>query len=304
MKHSVPLLFAFAVFGLLVAFSAAAAEGARHGLAVCAATLAPSLFPFFVLSNLLSELGLPALFAGTVGRPLQKLFRISGGGVQAFILGLTGGYPLGAAVVGDLRRKKLVSRAEAERLLAFCNNSGPAFILGAAGGVFHSPAAGLLLYFTHVLGAVCAGLLMRTGAPADAEAPPVTAAPVPFGTAFPAAASRALSSTLAVCGYVVFFSALLGMLPLPDGMPSPIRALLTGVVELGSGIAALAGTAPTPEALACAAFLLGFGGLSVHAQTLSAVEGTDIKCVRHLVGRTLCGLISAGLAFGLSRWFL
>ncbi len=304
MKPSIPLLLTFALFGLLAAFSAEAAEGARHGLAVCAATLAPSLFPFFVLSNLLSELGLPALLAGTAGRPLQKLFRISGGGVQALVLGLTGGYPLGASVVGDLRRNNLVSRAEAERLLAFCNNSGPAFILGAAGGVFQSPRAGVLLYISHVLGAVCVGLLMRGDHSADDVSPAAPAAPVPFGTAFPAAAARALSSTLAVCGYVVLFSALLGMISFPERTPPLIRALFTGILELGSGIAALSGTAPTPQALACAAFLLGFGGVSVHAQTLGAVEGTDIKCVRHLLGRTLCGFISAGFAFGLSRLFL
>ena len=69
-------------------------------------------------------------------------------------------------------------------------------------------------------------------------------------------------------------------------------------MELGSGIAAFSGMAPTPVTLAGAAFLLGWGGLSVHAQTLGAVAGTDIKCARHLTGRALCGIFAAVFTYG------
>ena len=45
---------------------------------------------------------------------------------------------------------------EAERLLAFCNNSGPAFILGVVGvGVFGSSRVGLLLYLAHAAASIC-----------------------------------------------------------------------------------------------------------------------------------------------------
>ena len=282
-----------AAFLALVLFAPQAAEGARRGLSVCAAALIPSLFPFFVLSNLLSALGLADLLSGTVGKVVERLFRVNGCGAQAFLLGLTGGYPLGAHAVADLRRKELVSRDEAERLLAFCNNSGPAFILGAAGGVFRSPNAGLLLYISHILGAVCVGLVFRgeKGSPASGQRP--QSRPKSIGEAFPAAVGGALSSTLAVCGYVVLFSALLGCITPLAALPPLPRALLTGFAELGSGIAALQGQPAAPESLAAASFLLGWGGLSVHAQTLSAVAGTDIKCARHLMGRALCGLLAA-----------
>ena len=59
------------------------------------------------------------------------------------------------------------------------------------------------------------------------------------------------------------------------------------------GIVAMAGLSPTPGNLALASFLLGWGGLSVHAQTLGAVQGTDISCARHLAGRALCGILAA-----------
>ena len=123
MKKHFPLIMTCAIFLALVLFSAQAAEGARQGLSTCVRTLIPSLFPFFVLARLLSALGLPDLLAGAAGGIMGRLFRVSGGGAQAFFIGISGGYPLGAAVTAQLRRDGRVSREEAERLLAFCNNS-------------------------------------------------------------------------------------------------------------------------------------------------------------------------------------
>jgi len=282
-----------AVFVILMARSPAAAEGARRGLAVCAFSLVPSLLPFFTLSNLLSALGLSDLLSRHGGSLARRLFHISGAGAQAFFLGITGGYPLGAAAAVRLYRDGRITGEEAERLLPFCNNSGPAFILGAAGGILKSPRAGALLYITHILSAALVGILLRGRQPPREAGPSDREPPQPFSRAFPDAAGRAVGSTLAVCGYVVLFSALLGALPLPARMPPLARALVTGFIELGSGTAALAGLEPSPVTLACAAFMLGWGGLSVHCQTLSAVEGTDIKVARHTLGRALCGAIAA-----------
>lgn len=302
MKQHIPLFMVLGTFTALVCCSTQAAGGARQALSLCAATLIPSLFPFFVLANLLSELGLPDLLGRTLGGLTRRLFRVSGYGAQAFFLGISGGYPLGAAAVANLRKKGYISRAEAERLLPFCNNSGPAFILGAAGGIFASVRAGLLLYATHVGAALCVGLLFRGRAVPSGEAP-LQERSLPFFRAFPIAVSRALSATLGVCGYVVLFSALLGILTPLKQLPPLSAALTAGVLELGSGIAALRGLAPTPVNLAAAAFLLGWGGISVHFQTLGAVADTDIKCARHLMGRALCGIIAAVFTFLLARVF-
>ncbi len=298
MKKYLPLFLVLGLFGALTVFSAQAAQGARESLRICAATLAPSLLPFFVLSNLLSSLGLPELLSGSAGRTMARLFRVSPGGIQAFFLGLSGGYPLGASVVADLRRDGRVSRDEAERLLAFCNNSGPAFIIGAAGGVFQSPRAGLLLYAAHVLAAVAVGVLFRPRqAPEPApsgKAPPES---VSFARALPAAVARAVGSVMTVCGYVVLFGALVALVEPYLRLPAVANALFLGFLELGSGVTALGGLAPTPATLAAASLILGWGGLSVHCQTMGVLADTDISCARHLAGRALCGLIAAVFTF-------
>lgn len=296
MKRFLPLILCLLLFVALLVNSPRAAEGARQGLELCLQSLAPSLFPFFVLSRLLMDLGLTELLGRSLGPLMQKLLGLSPAGAGAFLLGLSGGYPLGAAAVADLRRREQLSRDEAERLLAFCNNSGPAFIIGGAGAVFQSPAAGALLYLAHVLAAMVTGLIFRRKGQSSPP-PPDKETLRPFPTAFPAAVRSAAVSTMNVCAFVCFFRAMLALTGDLGFLPELWRIPATGLLELGSGIAALRGFPPKPVFMAMAGFMLGFGGLSVHCQTLGAVAGTDIKCARHLAGRALCGVIAAMFSF-------
>ena len=90
------------VMAVLLVSSAAAGEAVRRGLSLCARSVVPALFPFFVVSGLFTSLG----FAEGMGRRLTPaaalLFRVSGAGASAFFLGLLGGYPVGGRTVGQL----------------------------------------------------------------------------------------------------------------------------------------------------------------------------------------------------------
>ena len=122
-----------------------------------------------------------------------------------------------------------------------------------------------------------------------------------------------MSASLGVCGFVVCFAVFTGLLnangftDLLAGRLSELsgqalpwcRALLTGLFELGGGIGALRGLAPTPANLALAAGLMGWGGVSVQFQTLSLIADTDIKSAPHTAGRLLSAMFGYALAYGL-----
>lgn len=152
----------------LVTASDGAVKGAGAALRTCGGMLIPSLFPFFVISYLINHLSLPVYLGQKLQTPMALLFGTSGTGAGVFLLGCLGGYPLGAAVLADLVARGDLSPKEGRKLLCFCNNSGPAFLIGAVGvGVFHSSAAGLLLYGVHLLATFITGLFLSgTQAPA------------------------------------------------------------------------------------------------------------------------------------------
>ncbi len=301
----------FAVLGLaaLAVYSGGAMEGARRGLSACAMVLIPSLFPFFIISALLRSTGAVSALARAAAGIMPRLFGVPGCTAAALVLGLAGGYPIGAAAIGELVRSGELTPDEADRALAFCNNSGPAFLIGAAGaGIFSSPAAGALLYASHITSALLAGLILR-GKRGRALAVSLPAAAEPASGSFTEAVTGSVRSMLTVCGYVVAFSALTGALEaagifsrlagelaLRTGLGLKLsRALLTGFFELGGGLSALSGAGMTPVSLACASLLAAWGGLSVHFQTAAVVAGTGVSLRRHTAGKLLSACLSAAI---------
>ena len=295
----------------------AAARGCAAGLEVCLRTIVPALFPFFVLSGLLSALDVPAALGQKCAPGMRRLFALPGCVAAPLLLGLCGGYPVGAAAAAELVRQGRLSREDAARALPLVNNTGPAFFIGALGsGVFSSAHLGLLLYGVHALSAVTVGLLFSVGQPRKGAEP---AAPSPLSARSPAAAlpeavAGAVRSLARICGFAALFSALRGVLDALYIFPALTgaaavgtglelrqwRALLAGVLELGSGVGAMAGLAATPENLALASFVLGFGSLSVHCQTLAVTAEAEIKTARHFAGRLLHGALSALLTYGIA----
>ena len=110
-----------------------AIEGARQGIGLCLRTVIPSLFPFFAVSSLLVSLGAADGAGRVLARPFRQLFRCGGAGCAALLLGLIGGYPVGARTAAALVRQGALTPQEGGRLLTFCNNAGPAFAVGVAG---------------------------------------------------------------------------------------------------------------------------------------------------------------------------
>ena len=96
---------------------------ARDALKLCAELILPSLFPFFVLSILLSKLGLPAALGRLLSPAASRLFGVSGAGASALFIGLCGGYPMGAAYIAEMAASGAVSRVGPETSVTFAPRS-------------------------------------------------------------------------------------------------------------------------------------------------------------------------------------
>ena len=145
---------------LLLRQAETAAQAVRDGIQLCLTSVIPALFPFFAVSSLLVALGAAEAAGRALARPFGQLFRCGGAGCAALLLGLVGGYPVGARTAAELVRRGELSPAEGARLLTFCNNAGPAFAIGVAGvSVFGSARTGVWLYLLHCAAALLTGLL-------------------------------------------------------------------------------------------------------------------------------------------------
>ena len=267
-KRMLALLGSGTLAILLLRQAEMAAQAVRDGVQLCLTSVIPALFPFFAVSSLL--------------------------------LGLVGGYPVGARTAAELVRRGELSPAEGARLLTFCNNAGPAFAIGVAGvSVFGSARTGAWLYLLHCAAALLTGLLFCRR-PLPVTAMPKRPVPPQTGLTgqFLRAVEGAVSAMARVCGFVVFF---LVLLRLAEGLIGPLPPLAAGVLELTNGILRLT---PDRRGFVTAAALLGWGGLSVHCQTAAVTAGSGISLRLYVPAKAVQAALSAGLAALLAPYLL
>lgn len=293
------LFFLLALGALMLFYGNAAVTGAAKGLALCGATVIPSLFPFFVLSGTLIGMGAGENLTGKLAKPLRRWFSIAPEGGMALVMGLLGGYPLGVRAAVNLYEEKRISKTDAQRLLRFCNNTGPSFFVGAVGlGLFGSVKAGLLLYAIHAVSAILTGMFLnclRRQSYSPYTVQPVAEAPRQFSAVFSQSVLSACQSMLSISGFVVFFGALLSVLRQFLPLDGSAGAALTGFLEMTSGVMALEDLNRI-TAFCLAETIVSWGGLCVHCQALALQSGAGLTVRGYLAAKLLHGVLAGLIA--------
>lgn len=267
-------------------------QAASEGLALCAGVVIPALFPFMVVSSLLVSLGFGQLLAPRMEGFMSVLFRLPGCAGSALLLGLIGGYPIGARTAAQLYRARLLTHDEAQRLLTFCNNSSPVFFLSIVGqGVFGSLRVGLWLWLVHLLSALLTGLLLCRGDRGARRVPQhIFCQSASLSAAFVDAVRTGGLNMLCVCAFVVVFYVLSAPLRAVEGL---LPTALIGLTELFSLTPLLC--PDMPHFLLCA-LCGGWGGLSVLCQSAAVLDDTDLSLRPCLRGKAVQGVLSLALA--------
>lgn len=267
------LLGCMAAIGFLVLIfdSRLALEGARSGVELCLQTVIPSLFPFFVLSMMLTNSRNSRL-----SYPVQLLTRILGippAASSVLIPAVMGGYPVGAKCVADLYHGRQIGRGEAERMLSFCSNAGPSFLFGMVSGFFPERHMIWMFWLIHVFSAVLTALAIPAGR-MDHHASQENKQTETQSIMLSAAKAMCF-----VCCWVILFRAIIFFLKrwCLFMLPPWAQVLLMGSLELTNGCCELL-TVPEVELrfILCSC-MLAFGGICVLFQTASVTKGLSLK---------------------------
>ena len=280
------LMFALLSLGgiiLLLAYPKEFREGISDGLNLCGGVLIPSLFPFMAVAGMIMRLGAAEVLARPFGWLMTIFFRLPKSTCGGFLLSIIGGYPVGAATVASLYERGQIHRKEAERMLTFCTNAGPAMVVVAIGkGMLGSFAVGWVIYLSHIAAAIATGwFFSRFGEPVATNKRPQIIKSEGAADAFVGGVTDASLQMVTVCGFVALFCSITQVFKSIGA--EPLCALAE--VTCGTRWAAQNGLS---AAIICA--ILGFGGFSVMCQILSLSRGL-ISFWRLLLARTVNGAI-------------
>lgn len=253
---------------LLILFSPETANSGMHdGIDLCLKSLIPSIFPLLFMIALLSQ-HINYRPSGRNNRFLRFLGLNDGSG-SIFLLSLISGYPVGAVTIQDFLERGIIREQDANRLMSFCNNAGPAFIFGISALLFRTNWVAWVVWGIQIISSCMVAVLMpKTGC---------------FSTATENITSRksviaimtnSIRSMAIICGWVLFFRVITEYINafLGDTLTNGYIVAIHGILELSNGCISLSSI--NSEALRFVLFntFLSFGGACVWMQIISAAK--------------------------------
>ena len=296
MKKTLFYIFVIAIIILIILRAEDVILYARDAMRMCYEIIIPTLFPFFICSSLLIYSGFGSVMAKLTSKIMRPLFNVPPSGAAAFVLGIISGFPVGSITCVQLYKAGALSKSEAERLLAFCNNSGPLFIIGSVGvAIYGKLSYGLILYLIHIITSLAVGIIFRSYNKNKHNSPPLvlTTTETPLGEIFSLSLTNASKNIISVCFCIIFFSSicrvLLSFIPLSDFA----NAAANGLFEFSTGILK---TSMLDMSLykkfLTTSFILGFSGLSVHFQVMTVTAQSGLSLKPYILGKLLHSLLA------------
>ena len=290
--------------------SADVLESVKFSFNIWENSIFPSLFPFFVIGNILIDLGFPKLLGTLLKDVMYKLFKINGTGAFIIILSILSGFPSSAKYTKELYLNGEINDKEATKLLTFTHFSNPLFILGTLSITFlNNKEIGMCILISHYIGNLFIGLIFRNYYISKKDTTKVSLKNAiismnssrtdkSFGQMLSNAITSSISTLLLILGTVTIFLVLTTLINNNLSVSPYYKSIINGIFEMTQGLKYLSMLKiPLYKQALISVFFISFGGLSVHMQVLSIISDTKIKYFSYFISRILHASISTIIFF-------
>ena len=285
--------FLILIFTLFFAFfiSPEATVHAKKGLSISFEVVIPTLFPFFILSDLIVAYFKESPFDLGV---FQKVTNLPAAALPALLIGSVCGFPTGAATAHSLYKGDRLTKRECERVIAISNNPSPAYLIGGIGySTYGNERFGLSIYLSVLISSLLIDKLANFRHHNEILCDNNIKSDVNIRRfSLSDSISNAGLSSIRIASCITFFFIMSGVFSSFFGR-GIIQSTILGFLELTSAsISTYALNLPILAALAITSLAAGFGGLSVFMQIKAIISGSDISLGGVLLKRFLVGIIS------------
>lgn len=288
-KKFLPAIIIF--FGIYFMFKAPneVGKGIIEGLKICFYTVLPSLFPFTVLSLYIIKTNALSPIFKVISPITSFVFHLPYNCVPVILMSMIGGFPVGAKMAQRLCDDGAITENQAKRLVLFCVNGGPAFVITTVGvTMLKSQKAGVIMYMALCISSCILGVFTLFFD--DKKQQPIKNVnrlqdPI---ISLTDAVSDGVNTILSICAWIVIFNGFTSGIQVLS-INSSIKDFFKAVAEVTGGCAYGAGKFSIPVITA----LIGFGGFCVHCQILPYIKGCDLKYSTFFAFRALNATLSA-----------
>lgn len=268
----------------------------------------PSLFPFFILSDLLINYGFVE-FISELFKRFMRVFNLSGNSSFVLFGSMISGVPSGAKYTKQLLEENLISIEDANHLIMFTHYANPLFIIGTIGTILlNNVNCGYIILFSHIIGGLCTGLIFRRKNTIYLEKASLNKAidlmnkkRINNKDNFITILSNSINNTLHILflllGTIIIFLVFSNFLN-NFSINNNIIIIIKGFLEMTQGIKYISiSNYSIIIKLIFITLFISFGGLSVHLQVSSIINDTKIKYKNFLIARIVHSFISIILVY-------
>lgn len=296
-------------FVLLFVFSKDISSSIIFSISIWKDNLLPSLFPFFVMSDLLLAYGFVDIISFFLGAIMTKWFYLPKDAAFAFFVSLFSGFPSGSKYVNDLLNAKKISIEDANYLIMFTHFANPFFIVTTIGlFLLSNVKAGYIILISHILSNIIVAFIFRkkkvilNNDNNYKKAFYLSSPDKPFITILTNSIFKSFKTLVNMLGIIMIFLMITTIIKKIIPVRGITNGLLSGFLEMTQGvkyISSLDISLPIKASILSA--IVSFSGLSVHFQVKSIIDGTDIKYSNFLKARVVQSFISFFLTLAIFK---
>lgn len=310
------LVVLFSMFLMVFIFSKDVANSVLFSISIWKDNLLPSLFPFFILSDLLMEYGFIELISFFFGRIMLNLFHLRKETGFALVTSMISGFPSGGKFTKILLDKNVITLDEANHLIMFTHYSNPIFVVFTI-GVFllNNKKIGFIILLCHIISNFIIGIIFRRKKQYFNKKESIFDILENItdkrlkGKKFITILINSIINTFKILvnmlGIIIFFLIITTLLKKFFVFSPFFNAIFSGIIEMTQGIIFLSKLNISIQLKASIiGALISFGGISVHFQVKSIIDGTKICYKNFLIARIIHAILCFVFIYIFLSWFM
>lgn len=285
MKTKIIQALIFVIFLSLIFNSTIVTTELKYALETFLWVLFPSIFPFFLIGNLLIQYNFVHTLNKICSKITKKLFHTTSAASFVILMSMVSGFPSGAKYIRDLYDKKMLSLNQANYLITFTHFANPLFVLTVSKKIFHSVAISNSILIAMYLSNIIIGIITRPKVVEDKiemELNPVSN----FSNALSTSMKDSFNLLVMILGNTCFFFLVAGLITNSFHFSPFIHVIITGFFDITKGIQSISNlnTSILFQGVLTLTFIC-FGGMNIHMQVKSILKDTSISYKNFFLGR-------------------
>lgn len=267
----------------------------------------PSLFPFFIISELLVNYGFVEFLSKYLKKFMNKFFKINSSSAFILIMSIISGFPSSSKYTKDLYLNGSLTKEEASKVLMFTHFSNPLFILGGISIFLNNKRASLIILIIHYSVNFIIGFLTRNiiDTPISNKEIKNNKKTDNFSNILGKAILNSFNTLCLILGTMIIFLILTNLLNEVVTLNPYLKSILNGILEMTGGISNISIlNISLKNKATLIGMIISFGGLSVHMQIKSIISDTPIKYYPFFVARLLHSSLTGFLIFFLFDYLI